>query len=162
MTRKYIDIYLKRNALLSFFCAIIAFIPLFVVSLIYDVVSYDLAVAFAPFALAFGCFLISIFPILRFKKMISEQEKIYNVTFSDVGATNLETVLYLGDDWLIYAGSCALYKKHIRGVKHKTEHGRAGSSNRVTITTVDGKRYAIWCLSTSNVNKIKSWVKGKN
>ena len=49
---KYIKVYVKRNILLALFCSILVFIPLFIVSLIYDVLSYDIAVSFVPFAIA--------------------------------------------------------------------------------------------------------------
>ncbi len=157
MVEKYIRIYLKRNIALALFCATIAFIPLFVVSLIYDVLSHDLLISFIPFPISFVCVLISILPIIRFRKMIVRQESLYDTAFSDIDANHLETTLYLSKDWLIWAGSCAIYKEHIQSIKHKLESCSAGSSNKVTITTVDNKRYVIWCLSTTNIKKIKTW-----
>ena len=159
MVEKYTKIYLKRNIILALICATIAFIPLLIVSLIFDVLSYDLIVAFTPFPIAFVYVLISILPIIRFRKMIMQQELLYGTVFSDTDANHLETTLYLSKNWLIWAGSCAIYKKHIQSIKHKLESGRVGSSNKVTITTADNKRYIIWCLSTTNIKKIKTWCK---
>jgi len=159
MVEKYTKIYLKRNIVLALICAAIAFIPLLIVSFIYDVLSYDLIVAFAPFPIVLVFVLISFLPIIRFRKMIVQQESLYDTTFSDTDADHLETTLYLSKDWLIWAGSCAIYKKHIQSIKHKLESGRVGSSNKITITTVDNKRYVIWCLSTTNIKKIKTWHK---
>lgn len=159
MVEKYIKLYLKRNALLALFCATIVFIPLFIVSLIYDVLSYDLVVAFTPFLIALVCVFVSTLPIIRFRKMISQQEALYNILFSDAEADHLETTLYLSKDWLIWAGSCAIYKKHIRSIRYRLESGSAGSSYRGTITAVDNKRYVIWCLSASNIKRIKVWHK---
>ena len=155
MIEKYTKIYLKRNIILALICATIVFIPLLIVSLIYDVLSYDLIVAFTPFPIAFICVLISFLPIIRFRKMIMQQESLYDTVFSDTDADHLETTLYLSKNWLIWAGSCAIYKNHIQSIQHKLETGRVGSSNKVTITTVDNKRYIIWCLSTKNIKKIK-------
>ena len=159
MIEKYTKIYLKRNIILALICATIVFIPLLIVSLIYDVLSYDLIVAFTPFPIAFICVLISFLPIIRFRKMIRQQESLYDTGFSDTDADHLETTLYLSKNWLIWAGSCAIYKNHIQSIQHKLETGRVGSSNKVTITTVDNKRYIIWCLSTTNIKKIKRWPK---
>ncbi len=159
MVEKYIIIYIKRNIILALICATICFIPLFIVSVIYDVLSYDIIVAFAPFVIALICVLISLFPIIRFKKMILQQESLYNTVFSDADVIYLETTLYLSKDWLIWAGSYAIHKKHIHSVKSELVSGSAGSSNKVTITTVDSKHYVIWCLSTSNIKKIKDWYK---
>jgi len=125
------------------FCAAIAFIPLFIVSLTHDVVSYDLIIAFIPFPFALVCVLISALPIIRFRKMIMWQESLYGTTFSDINANHLETTLYLCDEWLIWAGRYAIYKNHIQSLKHRLVSGRVGVSNKVTIRAVDGKRYNI-------------------
>ena len=159
MVEKYIKIYVNRNIILALICATIVFIPLLIVSLIYDVLSYDLIVALTPFLIALVCVLISFQSIIRFRKMIMQQETLYDTIFSDTNADHLETTLYLSKDWLIWAGSCAIYKKHIEFIKHKLESGRASSSSKVTITTADNKRYIIWCLSTTNIKKIKTWHK---
>ena len=159
MVEKYIMLYVKRNSILAFICATIVFLPLFVVSLIYDVISYDLVVAFSPYPIALICVLVSLFPTIRFKKMVLQQESLYNTVFSDVGATHLETTLYLSKDWLIWAGSCAIHKEHIRSVKSKVVVGRVGSSNKVTILTADNKHYVIWCLNSSNIKRIRDWYK---
>ncbi len=159
MIEKYIRIYLKRNILLALICTAIVFIPLFIVSLVYDVLSYDLIIAFVPFPIALICVLISLLPIIPFQKMIMQQELLYDTVFSDTDANRLETALYISKDWLICAGNCALYKKHIHSFKHKVVSGRSGSSNKVTITTIDNKRYVIWCLSATSITKIKDWHK---
>ena len=127
MIEKYTKIYLKRNIILALICATIVFIPLLIVSLIYDVLSYDLIVAFMPFPIAFIFVLISFLPIIRFRKMIRQQESLYDTVFSDTDADHLETTLYLSNNWLIWAGSCAIYKNHIQSIQHKLETGRVGS-----------------------------------
>ena len=159
MIETYVKIYLKRNILLAFVCSVIGFIPLFIVSLVYDVISYDLIISFCPFLIAFLCFSISLFPIIRFKKMIASQELLYGIVFSDNNSTRLETTLYLSDEWLIWACYCAIHKKHIQSVKCKRGHSRVGSSYRVKITTIDKKHYIIWCLNFSSIKKINSWRK---
>ena len=159
MIDKYIHIYTKRNCLLALFCASITFIPLFIVSLIYDVIPEDTLVAFVPFVIAAICVAIASLYTIRFKKMIQMQEQLYGVKFNDDHVVHLETTLYLSDDWLIWAGVSAVYKYHIKSVRSKLMHGRSGSSNKVVITTVDNKKYVIWCLSSSNINTIRKWKK---
>ena len=157
MVSKYIKIYHKRNVQLALFCATIAFIPLFVVSLFYDVVPEDTFVSFVPFVLAAVCIAVASLFTIRFRKMIEEQEQLYNIQFEDTDVIHLETTLYLSKDWLIWAGSCAMYKEHIKSISSALRFGSAGSSNEVVITTVDNKQYTIWCLSSSNVKKIRQW-----
>ena len=89
--------------------------------------------------------------------MIAEQEKIYHIQFQDDNVEHLETTLYLSDDWLIWAGSCAFYKKHIKSISSVRRFGRAGSSNQVIIKTVDDKKYTVWCLRASDVKKLREW-----
>lgn len=157
MMDKYIRIYNKRNIKLAFVCATIVFVPIFVVSLFYDVVQEDALVSFVPYILALVCIAIASLFTKRFRKMIHKQEQLYDVQFQDTDVVHLETTLYLSRDWLIWAGSCAMYKEHIKSISSKPRHGRVGSSNEVVIRTVDNKRYKIWCLSSSNVKKIKKW-----
>ena len=155
--KKYIKLYHKRNVKLAFLCAVIVFVPLFVVSLFYNVVREDIIISFVPFVLAMLCVAVASLYTIRFKKMIKEQEHIYNVEFQDTKADHLETTLYLSDEWLIWAGSSAFYKKHIKSISSVRRFGRVGSSNQVTIKTVDNKKYTIWCLRTSNIKKIREW-----
>lgn len=161
MVKKYISIYNKRNCLLSLLCASIAFIPLFIESLIYDVIPEDTLIAFIPFVI--GAIYIGIASLytIRFKKMIRQQEQLYKVQFNDDDVVHLETTLYLSKDWLIWAGSSAIYRKHIKSISSKLIIGKGGSSNKVIIKTVDNKKYRIWCLSSSNIMKIRKWKKQK-
>ena len=159
MIDKYIKIYYRRNIQLALICATIVFLPLFIVSLFYDVIPADTLISFVPYILAALCVaIVSLFTI-RFRKMIHKQEQIYSVKFQDTDVVHLESTLYLSNDWLIWAGSCALYKGHIQSIRSELCHGRGGSSNEVVIKTVDNKKYTIWCLNSSNVKKIKEWMK---
>ena len=155
--KKYIKFYHKRNVKLAFLCAVIVFVPLFVVSLFYNVVREDIIISFVPFVLAMLCVAVASLYTIRFKKMIKEQEHIYNVKFQDTKADHLESTLYLSDEWLIWAGSSAFYKKHIKSISSVRRFGRVGSSNEVTIKTIDNKKYTVWCLSASNIKKIREW-----
>ena len=154
---KYIKIYKKRNIKLALVCAFIVFIPLFVVSLFYDVVPEDTIVSFVPFVLATLSVAFASLYTLRFKKLIEKQEQIYGIQFQDINAEHLESTLYLSDEWLIWAGSSAFFKKHIKSISSVRRFGRVGSSNEVTIKTIDNKKYTVWCLSASNIKKIREW-----
>ena len=155
---KYIRVYMKRNLLTAISCAILCFVPLFIVSLIYDVLSYDIVVSFVPFFIALLSVAFSYLYTFRFRRMISEQERTFSVAFDDTAAQHLETTIYLSNDWLIYAGSAAFYRGYVKSVTSKTMHAlRGGSSNRVTLKTIDGRHYVIWALSSSVVKRIKEW-----
>ena len=68
MIDKYIKIYLKRNIQLAFVCATIVFVPLFVVSLFYNIVPEDTLVSFVPYILAAACIAVASLFTKRFKK----------------------------------------------------------------------------------------------
>lgn len=157
MPEKYIKIYHQRNVQLVFICASIIFLPLFITSLLYDVVPGDIWIALVPFYLAPMCVAVASLYTIRFKKLIATQEQVYHIQFQDHNVEHLETTLYLSDDWLIWAGSCAFYKQHIKAIRSVRRFGRAGSSNQVTIQTMDDKKYTVWCLSASNVKKLIAW-----
>lgn len=159
MPEKYIKFYHKRNVQLVFICASIIFLPLFITSLLYDVVPGDIWIALVPFYLAPMCVAVASLYTIRFKKLVATQEQAYHIQFQDHNVEHLETTLYLSDDWLIWAGSCAFYKQHIKAICSVRRFGRAGSSNQVTIQTMDDKKYTVWCLSASNVKKLKEWQK---
>ena len=150
---------MNRNMRLVFICASIIFLPLFITSLLYDVVPGDIWIALVPFYLAPICVAVASLYTIRFRKMIAKQEQAYHIQFQDDNVEHLETTLYLSSDWLIWAGSCAFYKKHIKSIRSVRRFGRAGSSNQVTINTIDGKKYTMWCLSAANVKKLKAWQK---
>ena len=157
MIDKYIRIYHKRNIQLAFVCATIVFVPLFVASLFYDVIPEDTLVSFVPYVLVAAYITVASSFTKRSRKMIHKQERLYGVQFQDTDVVHLETTLYLSKDWLIWGGSCALYRAHIKSIKSAVRHGRVGSSNEVIIKTIDDKRYRIWCLAPSNVKKIQKW-----
>ena len=160
MINKYIKIYNTRNCLLALFCAGFVFIPWFVVSFIYDAMPQDTLFSFVPFLIAALCITIASLYTIRFKKMIQSQEQLYNVKFNDDDVVHLETTLYLSRDWLIWAGSSAIYKRHIKSIYLSPRHGRGSSfSNEVGINTVDGKEYRIWCMNSLNIEKIIAWKK---
>ena len=158
---KYIQIYHKRNVLLALFCSVIVFIPLFVAALLNDAVPHDIWLSLVPFLIAAVYVAAAASTTVRFRRMIEAQEERYGVTFGDHGAIRLEMTLFLSDEWLIRAGVSAIYKDHVQSVKSSLRRGRSGSSNRVVIGTVDGKKYVVWCQSSSGVRKIKAWKNGK-
>ena len=157
MAEKYVRIYLKRNFFLALFVAVAAFVPLFTVALIYDVVENDAAISLVPFAVVPICFLYSFFRTVRFKKMITRQEKEYATDFNDLNAVRIDDLVYQNVSWLVIAGKVAIYKEHIRNASYKVVRGNMGSSAIVTLFTADGRRYRIWCRSVSGAVKIRKW-----
>ena len=152
MMKKYIKIYHKQNVKVALFCAIIAFMPLFIASLCYEVIPEDILLSFVPFGLATICVAIASLYTIRFKKLIKTQEQIYNIEFQDTNAVSIGKTLYLSDKWLIWAGSGAFYKEHIKTISSV----RVRTSYKAVIQTVDDKKYSFWCTA-SDIKKIRKW-----
>lgn len=157
MVKHYIQIYLKHHGLLAFLCALITFLPLFIVSLIYDVLSYDIWISFVPFGVALIWVASRAMYTIRFRTMIRQQEDIYGVTFRDDGVRRLAPTLFLAKDWLIRAGNSAFYKAHVQSVKQKVHHDRGGLTYRLTVTTKDSRKYVFWCHHEDSARRIKRW-----
>ena len=155
--KKYIKVYHKRNAMLALLCATPAFIPLFVVSLLYDYVPEDTLISFSPFVLAAFSVAVASLSAIRFKKLIRRQEQIYGTQFQDTNAEHIEKTLYISRDWLIRAGTFAFYKKHVKSITYILQNGKGGPSYKVTIKTIENKRYTFVSKNLSNIKKIRKW-----
>lgn len=160
MTTKYIKIYIKRNTFV--FLGEVAVLPF--VFVIYG--EFNKLFVYCLLALI-GLFLLALLPIIRFRRMIARQERLYNAEFCDKNVKRLEGTLYLSKDWLIWAGSKAIHKKHIAKIKHKFRShrnllGRTISVYEIaTIITHDRKRYVMPNTDILNVHKIIRWNKRK-
>ena len=159
MLSTYTKIYIKRNLLAALVCAVICFIPLFVVSLIYDVRADDTLIAWIPFPAAALCFGVSLLPIIPFRHMVRKQEALYRVAFTDTDVKRLDTTLYISRTWLIHAGRVALCKQHIRKITAKQVYGKGGVSYRITVKTADNRRLVIRTTSASAVKQIQAWIR---
>ena len=106
--------------------------------------------------------------------MIKEQEQLYKIKFNDTiefiykpnygefeYGNNLEFLglFDISKEWLIAAGTCAIYKPHLKSIKSTRHHGKHGTSYRVIFKTINGKKYKIWINSPSDIQRIRKWKK---
>lgn len=159
MEKKYIGIYVRRNLIAALLCAGIAVALMLVASLTNDAVPNDILISLIPLPIALCWFLLSLIPIIGFRKMIKQQEKQYGICFEDAEVIHLENGLYLSRNWLIVVGRCGLYKKHIRKMKQKFIVEKGGSVYRIRILVEGDRRYTIRCRNEANVKKIRNWAK---
>ena len=157
MMKKYIIIYHKRNIMFALLFATLAFIPMFITSLLYDYVPNDTVLSFFPFVLAAFSVAVASLSIIRFKKVIRKQERLYGIQFQDTNAVHIEKTLYVSEDWLIRAGTFAFYKKHIKSITYVLQTGKGGPSYKVTIKTTENKKYIFWSKNLSSIKKIRKW-----
>ena len=164
--KKCIRKHIKRNIGIALICATIAFLPMFIVSLIYDVKKNDTLIAFIPYLFAFAWILISFLPIIRFKRMIARQEEMYAAELTDDEEVDLyKERLFLTKDWLILAAYFALYKEHIKSIRGKRIRPNFPNvvlNYKVTITTADNKRYrfgASYSMYRTIYKRVEEWKK---
>ena len=157
MVEKYVKLYMKRNYLLGLWFVAICLAPLLISDLVYGR-TVGIQVGVVIFLVVGMGVLMSYIPISRFRKMIAEQEALYQTEFTDDGVRRLEGILHISENWLIASGTCAVYKKHIRAVDEKyVSNRRWRGSYHVTLITADQKRYVIVVQNKDNIKPIRKW-----
>ena len=153
--KKYISIYMKKWSLLWLFCATVCAVPIFVLSLQYDNISYDVLV---PYAIAALLIIINRLLAIRFSETVQKQEKLYSVRFFDSNAELIADKVYLSDDWIIFLGKCALYKQHITDMTFYEMHSAKIHTHEVVFQTRNDAAYTFWIESKEGVEKVKKWL----
>ena len=162
LARHYSILHLKFYGTLCFLIGTIMFIPLFITSLIYDVVENDVffavVVSYGPCFIGF--LLLSGWNV-RFYHMIRRQEQMFGIQFTDTNAKPLwrESLSFLSDEWFIHAGSAAFYKDYIQRVAwvRQIPEGRGGYY--LIVETTDNRSYQLFIRSRSGCEKVKKWWK---
>ena len=160
----YVKIYLKRNAKLIAFMAFPVSALFFVISILYDAVSNDILYALIPFIIGFFAFGYTCIFAVRFNKMIETQEKMFNIKFDDSNAKLISkaSFIYLSNDWLINAGSCAFYRDYVKSFSvKKYNSNRIGGGHRIVVNTIDGKQFEFHSRVSSDIKKFREWKNKK-
>ena len=116
---------------------------------------------FMVLSLAAMMFLVMMIPCLRFVSMIRKQENA-GCSFENSEAEQIQKNFvgtYLGDEWIIYAGSVALHYTQIKRIS-----GRKNSNERIRYSIIietKNKRIYKWPMSQRNVRKVQEWMKKK-
>lgn len=158
----YINIYLKRNAYISFGLAFPVAVLFLIVSIFYDEYTYDALFTLMPFGFAGVAWCISASYVLRFIYSIRTQERMFDINFNDTNAICCESAVYISENWFIRAGSCAFYKKYIKKISYKSSYNRKGVTQyKMTVKAIDGEEYRFWLSSYSTVRRLYNWYKNK-
>lgn len=156
----YINIYLKRNAYISFGLAFPVAVLFLIVSIFYDEYAYDVFFTLMPFGFAGVAWCISALYVLRFIHLIRTQEKMFGISFGDTNAICCESTVYISEKWFICAGSCAFYRKYIKKISYKSHKEKGVARYRITIKTIDRMEYRFWLSSYGTVRRLYNWHKG--
>ena len=160
--KKYILIYMKRYIFLWLFCATLCAVPIFIVSLQYDILPYDMFICLVPYGFAGILILINGILLTRFTDSITKQEKLYSISFSDDEATRIDDVVYLSREWLVCIGKFALYKKHISKMYfHEENNPKNGISYNIVLQTLDDQNRYFYVGNKNAVEKIERWLENE-
>lgn len=161
LKKKYIMLYLKRNAILALGIALPISFLFLVVAIIYDAVPfYDkIAGVLFPIICSFFGFAASSLYVFRFLWLIEKQEKLLNITFCDDGAMPLnKSITFLSKDWLIHSGSCAFHRKFIKSFSQHKHYGiRVANGYKITVNTVDGHKRCFWTMGSRDIDEYRKW-----
>ena len=157
--KKYTYIFLKNRLLIVFSAAALLFLLFFFVLLINKNAVYALPFALWVYVPAAVWYSIDILLSIRFQRMIRYQEQYFNVVFSDADSVPLfpGSITYLSDDWLIFSGKTAFYRKYVGKITVERVHTNMGNDYYLKIQTCDGRTYTKAIDSYTNARKIQDW-----
>jgi len=161
----FIKKHMVRNAYLILGISLFIFAIFFIVALIYDVNEDDMLIAFMILGVGIFIYLISLYPIIRFRAMIHMQEAMFHVRFCENDAVPLHrnSLVYFSTDWLIIAGQYAFHRNYIKNdrIKIHTQSTSCGNNYLVKIDGVNDESYCFIADSASSAKKIKTWSNTK-
>lgn len=100
--------------------------------------------------------------ILRFHRLIHQQEKRYGIRFCDDGAVTISILTHwiiLTDRWLIQPGKLALCRKHIaRTSLVEYSQGKGGIRHKVRLITKTGNAYYLRFYDIESAKRIQKWA----
>ena len=165
LKEKYIYILLKRN----FLATLMLTLPMFLILFIGIIVSEEnvlehILICAEPIIIGAVGYLLSILVIIRFNILINYQEKMFNIKFDDRGAKRVRTsITFIAEEWLIYSGTCAFYKKYIKSFRMKKEiHRRGAGPYTIIVNTIDGKKYCFKTPQTNDIDIYRKWLHSKD
>ena len=160
MTKKYIRLYFKRLFPIFAFFAILN-----ILIWISCFNSYEDKMVYIREGITLTLFLMSGFIvrsalIIRFKKMIYEQERMFSVSIDDdCEFKEIAYMICVSNNWIIFPANRAFYRKNIKKISSKTHGTGRGRGYYIIVTTKDDRRYKMSITSWGAVEKIKKWFK---
>lgn len=165
MKEKYIYILLKRNFLATLMMVTPPFLILFIgITISEENILEHIRVAFEPIIIGIVGYLLSMLVVIKFNKLISYQEKMFNIKFDDRGAKRVRTsITFIAEDWIIYSGTCAFYREYIKSFRMKKEINRRGAGPyTIIVNTIDGKKNSFKTPQTNDIDLYRKWLRSKD
>ena len=101
--------------------------------------------------------------IINFLNMIKRQEKQYITTFDDKNPkvfSKYSLWIICSDNWLIYPGRLAIYRKEIKSASiGETYHVKGSTVYPVEIKTLSGKVFNLKIKNEKDARKVRIWAR---
>ncbi len=158
--KKHILRYIKRNAIVIY--GITSFLLiLFLVTALFAKTNAAILMEMLLFVIVMSSsiFIYTLFPIIRFIKMIRRQESMYGkFNENNERCIDKRELKFSTDDWLICSGTHAFYYKYIKSyeIAEDDTHGYF----RLFFATED-KEYPVWFRDEEALIDFKHWFKNK-
>ena len=120
--KKYNSIYAKNTFLMCFVISLFAAVPLLIVSLFFDAVENDILYSLYCLLAGMAVWLVLLLRIPLAYVALRRQEKLLNIRFDGEGvkplypsatAMSTNSLIYMSDEWLIFAGTGAFCRDYI-------------------------------------------------
>lgn len=168
--KKYNLIYAKNTFLMCFFISLFAAVPFFAVSFFFDAVENDIFYSLYWLLAGVAVWLVMLLRIPFAYMILRRQEKMLNIKFDCKGinplypsatAMSTNSLIYISDEWLIFAGTGVFCRDYIEklSVKSEKRKNRVHYNHFCIIIGKDEKKYYKLLDCASTAKKIREWYR---
>jgi len=168
--KKYNLIYAKNTFLMCFVISLFAAVPLLIVSLLFDVVEHDILYSLYFSLVGVVIWLVLLLRIPLAYMTLRRQEKMLGVIFDGKGvkplyqsatAMSTNSLIYMSDEWLIFAGTGAFCRDYIEKftVRSKKRKNHVDYYHLCIIVGKDKRKYYKLLDSASTAKRVREWYR---
>ena len=162
MTKKYIRLYFKRIFPIFALFAILNILMWYSCFNSYEDKMVYIREGITVTLLMMSGFIIRSALIIRFKKMIREQERMYSVSIDDDCEFNeIAYMICVSNNWIVFPANRAFYRENIKKISYKKRGTGRTADHFILVTTQDGKKYKMHASSGAVMRKIREWQKNE-
>ena len=157
--------YLQKIKFLWLLCAGLLSVPLLIVSIQNGKWFVGILGAAVIFTVAAILIYIAKTKLLKFERVLHNQEARYSITFSDeeIEILSSQWNVYLTKNWLMVFPNWAFYRDYITNFTYVEHNGGRGNCAKYWgfIETVDLETHSIYINDPKAIEKIEKWISEK-
>lgn len=166
--KKYNLIYAKNTFFMCFLISLLVAVPFLVVSFFFDAVENDILYSLYCLLAGVAVWLLLLLRIPFAYMILRRQEKMLGIKFDDRSvkplypsavAMSANSLIYMSDEWLIFAGTSAFCRNYIEKftVKSKKRKNHIHYYHLCIIFGKDQKKYYKLLDSASTAKRVREW-----